>query len=105
MTVTERIGAYVEALRYDVLPPAVVDYAKRILLDSLACLYGGLDSAPARIVRETIAEVGGAAQATVMWGGEKTSAQNAALANGVAISYQDYNDVYFGPAWTAHPSD
>ena len=105
MTVTERIGAYVEALRYDVLPSEVVDYAKRILLDSLACLYGGLDSAPARIVRETISEVGGAEQATVMWGGEKTSAQNAALANGVAIRYQDYNDVYFGPAWTAHPSD
>ena len=23
----------------------------------------------------------------------------------MAIRYQDYNDVYFGPAWTAHPSD
>lgn len=92
-------------MRYESLPAEVTDYAKRIVLDSLACLYGGLDSPPARIVRETISETGGAEHATVVCGGQKTSAQNASLANGVAIRYQDFNDVYFGPAWTAHPSD
>jgi 2-methylcitrate dehydratase len=104
-TVVERISHYVAELSYASLPAEVVDYAKRIVLDSLGCLYGGLDSLPARIVRDTIAETGGAEQATLVWGGQKTSTQNAALANGVAIRYQDYNDVYFGPAWTAHPSD
>jgi len=104
-TVVERIGAYAAGLRPEHLDAAVVDYAKRILLDSLACGYGGLESEPARIVRHGIAELDGNAQATLLGKGTKANAQFAALANGVAIRYQDYNDVYFGPAWTAHPSD
>jgi 2-methylcitrate dehydratase len=104
-TVVERIGEYAAGLRPEHLDPAVVDYAKRILLDSLACGYGGLESEPARIVRGGIAELGGAGHATLLGKGTRASAQFAALANGVAIRYQDYNDVYFGPAWTAHPSD
>lgn len=105
MTIAGRIGNYVEALQYESLPPDVIDYAQRIFLDSLACLYGGLTSEPARIVRDSVQELGGAPQATILADGAKTSVQHAALANGVAIRYQDYNDVYFGPAWTAHPSD
>ena len=104
-TIVERIGEYSASLEPEHLDPAVVDYAKRILLDSLACGYGGLESEPARIVRHGIAELDGNAQATLLGKGIKANAQFAALANGVAIRYQDYNDVYFGPAWTAHPSD
>ena len=104
-TVVERIGAYAAALQSQDLGDAVTDYAKRILLDSLACAYGGLESEPARIVRRGVAELGGSQQATLFGKGIKANAQFAALANGVAIRYQDYNDVYFGPAWTAHPSD
>lgn len=104
-TVVERIGEYAVSLRPEHLDPAVTDYVKRILLDSLACAYGGLESEPARIVRRGIAELDGNAQATLIGKGAKANAQFAALANGVAIRYQDYNDVYFGPAWTAHPSD
>lgn len=104
-TITEQIARYVCELRYAKLPPAVIDYAKRIFLDSLACLYGGLDSAPARMVRRTVAANGKCSDATVIGAKTRATAQHAALANGVAIRYQDYNDVYFGPAWTAHPSD
>ena len=104
-TVCEKIGEYVHALRYADLPGDVTDYTKRILLDSLACLYGGLHSEPARMVRETIEVYGGAPQATVVATGQMTAAQHAGLANSVAIRFQDFNDVYFGPAWTAHPSD
>lgn len=105
-TVVERIGRYAADLRFAELDAPVIDYAKRILLDSLACAYGGLDSDPARIVRTTVQEeLNGGEQATVFGKGTKLSAPLAALANGVALRYQDYNDVYFGPAWTAHPSD
>src|SRR5688500_5518126 len=104
-TIVERIGEYAASLRPEHLDAAVSDYAKRILLDSFACGYGGLESEPARIVRHGIAELGGDAQATLFGKDARSSAQFAALANGVAIRYQDYNDVYFGPAWTAHPSD
>lgn len=105
-TIVERIGAYAAALQASDIDAAVADYAKRILLDSLACAYGGLDSEPARIVRKSIGDLDSGAQATLIGRkGAAANAQFAALANGVAIRYQDYNDVYFGPAWTAHPSD
>ncbi len=104
-TVVQRIGAYAAALQPEDLGAAVTDYSKRILLDSLACGYGGLESEPARMVRHGVAELGGSSQATLIGKGTKANAQFAALANGVAIRFQDYNDVYFGPAWTAHPSD
>jgi 2-methylcitrate dehydratase len=104
-TVAQKIGAYVAGLRYEHLGEEVLDYAKRILLDSLACAYGGADSEPARLTRETAGELGGANHATIWADGTRSSVPLAALANGVAIRYQDYNDVYFGPAWTAHPSD
>ena len=104
-TVVEKIGEYAASLTSSNLPAEVTDYAKRILLDSLACGYGGLESEPAQIVRRGIAELDDGKQATLIGKGIKANAQFAALANGVAIRYQDYNDVYFGPAWTAHPSD
>lgn len=105
-TVVERIGAYAGALQSSDFDGQVADYAKRILLDSLACGYGGLESQPAQIVRKGVSELDGGTQATLLGKkGVKANAQFAALANGVAIRYQDYNDVYFGPAWTAHPSD
>lgn len=105
-TLVERIGGYAGALQTSDIDSKVADYARRILLDSLACGYGGLGSEPARIVRNGIVELDGGAQATLIgMKGARANAQFAALANGVAIRYQDYNDVYFGPAWTAHPSD
>ena len=105
-TVISRIGEYAAALAWEDLDGKVVDYAKRILLDSLACGYGGLHSEPAKIVRKSLSELeASGAQASIFGTGTRSNAQFAALANGVAIRYQDYNDVYFGPAWTAHPSD
>lgn len=104
-TVVERIGDYAHHLKFSDLDPGTVDYAKRLLLDSLACALGGLQGEPVRIVRDTVGELGGAPQATLLGQGRKTNVALAALANGVAVRYLDYNDVYFGPAWTAHPSD
>lgn len=105
-TIVERIGDYAGALQSSDIDGKVADYSKRILLDSLACGYGGLHSQPAQIVRKGVSELDSGAQTTLIgMKGAKANAQFAALANGVAIRYQDYNDVYFGPAWTAHPSD
>ena len=53
-TIVERIGEYAGALQSADIDAKVADYAKRILLDSLACGYGGLESEPAKIVRKGI---------------------------------------------------
>ncbi|OGA38935.1 MAG: hypothetical protein A3G24_12395 [Betaproteobacteria bacterium RIFCSPLOWO2_12_FULL_62_13] len=104
-TIVERIGQYVAGLEFEDLNDKVVDYAKRILLDTLACAYGGLDNEPARMVLNSVEELSGKGQATLLGIGTKATAPLAAIANGVAIRYQDYNDVYIGSGWTGHPSD
>lgn len=104
-TVLDRIADYVTGIQYEDLPAEVVEYTKQIFLDSLACLYGGIESEPARITRRVLAGVGGNPQATVISDGSRTSMENAAVCNGVALRYLDYNDIYFGPAWTSHASD
>jgi hypothetical protein len=64
-TVVERIGRYAAGLDFDDIGAPVADYARRILLDSLACACGGLDSEPARIVRACVKEdLGGGEQET-----------------------------------------
>lgn len=104
-TVIERIGQYVGSLKFEDLTEEVIDYAKRILLDTLACAYCGLENEPARMVLKTVQDLNGGKQATIFGRGIKSSVQLAALANGVAIRYQDYNDVYIGRCWVGHPSD
>src|SRR3990172_2660739 len=104
-TVVERIASYAEGLRYEDIDQKTRDYARRVLLDALGCALGAVESEPVRIVSQVARGLGGAPQATLIGHRDKTSVVLAALANGVAIRYLDFNDVYFGPAWTAHPSD
>jgi 2-methylcitrate dehydratase len=104
-TIVEQIGNYAAQLRFEDIPPEVIDYTKRLFLDGLACMIAGLDCEPARLVEQTAALTGGSAQATMIRSGTMTSAQNAALVNGVALRFPDFNDIYYGPAWAAHPSD
>ena len=104
-TVIERIGQYVANLKPEHIGADVNDYAKRILLDSIACAYGGLDNESAKMVLNTVTELDRRGNSTIYGTNAKTTTQLAALANGVAIRYQDYNDVYIGLGWTGHPSD
>jgi 2-methylcitrate dehydratase len=104
-TLIEQIGGYSANLRSEDIPAAVLDYAKRLFLDALACMYAGVDSAPVKLAYEVAAELGGKPQATLLNTGEKMNAQQAALINGVALRFPDFNDIYYGPAWAAHPSD
>ena len=104
-TVVERMGQFVAGLKYEDLNEKVIDYAKRILLDAIGCAYGGLESEPARMVRNAVHALSSSGQATIFGKNTKATAPYAALANGCAIRYQDYNDTFFGPGWTGHPSD
>lgn len=104
-TIVERIASYAEGLRYEDIDQKTRDCAKRVLLDALGCALGAVEAEPVRIVHRVALSLGGAPQATTIGQRGKTSVVLAALANGVAIRYLDFNDVYFGPAWTAHPSD
>ena len=95
---------YALKLSYRDLPEDVIRRTKHIVLDTEGCALGGAESPPAKIARAAAAEITSAVPSTVLIGGEKTSPDLAAFANGVMIRYLDFNDTYAGSP-TCHPSD
>jgi 2-methylcitrate dehydratase len=91
-TVAEDVGNWVAKLRYEDLPPEIVQKAKRVLLDTLGCALGAVDAPPVRMAQQVVALQGGNPQATVIGVGSKVSCEQAAFLNGMALRYLDYND-------------
>ena len=104
-TVVEQLAAYACALRYDDLPPEVVQQAKRLIVDTVGCALGGSKAAPVVIARGIAGVVTSGEPATVMVTGERTSVDLAAFVNGVMIRYLDFNDGYTSNGESGHPSD
>lgn len=102
-TVLQQLAAFVHDVRYEQLPPDVVGYAKRLILDTLGCAFGAMDSDVASALRRYVEDAGGAPQATLIGSGRRTSAALATLVNGGLLRYLDCNDYYFGRD-PAHPS-
>ena len=100
--VKDRLAELVHSIRYQDLPPEVVQATKRVILDTLACAAGALRSEPAAIVRGVAHQLGGNPEATLIGGG-KTSCVLATLVNGTLMRYLDNNDYYFGLD-SGHPS-
>ncbi len=103
-TVAEKLGAYAATLKYEDIPADVVHQAKRTIMDTLGCAFGGYDSEPARIARDLAGLVSSSQPATLLCSGQKTSAELATFANDVMIRYLDFNDGYIGKGG-GHPSD
>lgn len=101
--IRDAMAELVLSIRYEDLPAEVIHQAKRLVLDTLACALGGFDGPPSRIVRRTVAELGGRAESTVLGEGTATSCALATLANGTMLRYLDNND-YFFRRDTAHAS-
>ena len=84
-------------------PPETARAVARLsLMDWAAVSIAGLDEPVARILRETVAEEGGTAQAVVFGLAQKVPARAAALANGTLSHALDYDDTHF--AYVGHPS-
>jgi 2-methylcitrate dehydratase PrpD len=78
--------------RYQDLPGAAVEAAKKEILDSLATALGGSSQAGIRELVDMMKEWGGAEQSTIIAYGMKCPAPNAAQVNGTMIHALDYDD-------------
>lgn len=81
---TAELAAYVAALRYEDLPPAVVEKTKACLLDTFGCMFLGATLPWTRIVADVAREEGGAPQASLIGSGERMSVVQAVLVNSTA---------------------
>jgi 2-methylcitrate dehydratase PrpD len=79
-------------ITYDNLPANVIEIVKCEILDSLAVALGGSAAAGTRELLDIIHEWGGNTQSTVIAGGIKCPAPDAALVNGTLIHTLDYDD-------------
>jgi 2-methylcitrate dehydratase len=99
----DRLVAFALDTRFETLPDCVVTEAMRRLLDTLGCAAGALGAPAPRIAHSVASRFRGNPSATLI-GGDVSTPDWAAFANGVHIRYLDYNDTYLSLE-PAHPSD
>ena len=104
MTAVERLAAFVSARTWDDISSAGRGALKIRVLDALGCALGALGGPPVQAVRAEVDELGGTPRCTLIGGG-RSAPDRAALLNGAAVRYLDFNDSYFAPGETCHPSD
>jgi 2-methylcitrate dehydratase len=103
-TITATMARWAADLRYEDIGERAVHEARRYLLDSLGCAFGGYRQEDARIALDVLREIGGTGAATVIGSGRKTDPVSAAFANALMVRVMDYNDIYWQQD-PSHPSD
>ncbi len=105
-SLAETLARYAATLKYENLPEDVVRIAKRTILDTLGCAFGGYTAGPSKIAIKLASEVSSKQGATILISGIRTSPDLAVFANGVMIRYLDFNDAFVSLTHGAgHPSD
>ena len=86
------------------LPDDALMLLRRNILDSVGCAIAALDGETVRAVRDQVESVGGRPRASLIGGG-RSSVDQAALFNSVAVRYVDLLDTYLTPGGLCHPAD
>ena len=101
MTVSEYLAEFVSRTDCDAIPGEVIAKAKTCILDTLGCALLGTRSPWRDILDSYLPASGGPEEARVIGLPIKTSAQNAAFANGILSHVDDLDDI----VWSiGHPS-
>ena len=93
--VTRRLAQVLASTRYDDLPAAVLEHARRAVIDWLGSAVAGSIEKPARLAQTVAAGFGASSEATVFSAG-RASAAAAAFANGVASHILELDDIHKG---------
>ena len=95
MSVTRTLASYLSNIKYDDLPPEVVEKAKLAIFDTLGNMIGGYPLSLSTTFLELAKDLGGGrGEATLIGDGTKVSVPLAAFGNGALASMLDYNDGY-----------
>ena len=103
MRVTEELAKFACKLTYHKLPREAVGWAKDAILDCTGVALAGSQEEAGKIMADYAKKTAAKPEAGVMASGFKTTAAEAALANGTMAHALDYDD-YALPNWTGHPT-
>jgi 2-methylcitrate dehydratase len=95
MSVTETVAHYVIAHGDDPLPADVEHHAKRVVLDTLGCIYAGFDCQSAAAVFSALPNLDAGTGATLCGRTERAALGGAILYNGAMLRYLDMNDMQY----------
>jgi 2-methylcitrate dehydratase len=105
-TLAETLARYATELKYEDIPEDAIRIAKRSILDTIGCAFGGYGAGPSKIAVNLASDVSSKQPATILISGVKTSPDLAVFANGIMIRYLDFNDAFVSLTHGAgHPSD
>src|SRR6185295_2740367 len=91
MDVTAKLAGFVTDLNYKDIPPKALETAKVAVRDCLGVALAGSQEEDARICAEIARQENAKAESSVIGRAFKTSALNAALANGTAAHAMDFD--------------
>ncbi|RWR03046.1 hypothetical protein ED28_04405 [[Pantoea] beijingensis] len=104
ITQTSQLGHFASSLSWENLPPEVIHYAKRALVDWSAAALAGASQPGALKVQQVLAGLGQDGVASIVGTPLTTSAPYAALGNAYASHLLDYDDVFNPIETTIHLS-
>ncbi len=96
MGVTDKFAEFIVKTNFKDIPKETIAIAKEHILDTIGTTLAGSAEPPGVIMREFLKEIGGTPESGVVGAGFRSSAPNAALANGTMAHVLDYDDVLPG---------
>ncbi len=92
--VTRELAAFASNVRFEKLPAATVDMARRLLLDGIGCLLVGGTGEHGTNATAVVRRMGGSPQATLITDLKPASVRDAAFVNGICLYSVGLNDVH-----------
>jgi len=89
---TQEVAQFIVSVKYDHIPPEVVELGKKSMLDGFGLALAGSVAESGDKVQRYLRRVAGPGEAIVIGTPIKTSSRFAAFANGVGIHADDYDD-------------
>jgi 2-methylcitrate dehydratase PrpD len=93
---TKDLIRWITRLKYNDLPPNVVDFTKRFLIDDIGCMFGGSLQLGNKAVLRDVISLGAKPESTIAVYGNKSTAPNVALLDGAFIAGWDYDSTAVG---------
>src|SRR5262245_19738752 len=97
------LGRAAADLRFEALPPQVAMRARQRVFDTIGCLFAGYEAGIAAEIRDYVLAQGGAAEATLLPGGQKTSVAHVCMAHATYMHGLELTDA--APRGTCHPGN
>ena len=103
MDASQIFAEHVACIRYEDIPPEVVEITKESILDTLGVTLGASSMSPTfKVLVDLAREVGGKEESTIIGFGSRVSAFMAAFVNGAMSHFLDYDDEHYPQR--LHPS-